>query len=280
MPTGPKTTWDDLSNLGWYKHDIFNALNKDREGTMREYSDMALNEGFANGWGWYCYNTLRGDPRAEQPVFKDLPDDDTVVWSYDNTKNSEAYEDTWTEKWTETRSASLTIKDSASISLKQSITIEGICSTEFGISLSTESDKTETQEKTHELEQTWKIKVEPGEKFKLVRTQSTRIGSQVYLQDYGLDPEHNLIATNGNKWNGHNYWGLYANTCLKNPTGTMKIVGSMKKVTYTFNMVRTGKDGTHKSYLVDMPESPFEDVDEVMTVVSDEKKAPIPGVAQ
>ncbi|KAI0748662.1 hypothetical protein C8Q80DRAFT_1121031 [Daedaleopsis nitida] len=101
---------------------------------------------------WYqCYNSLRGDVYSDGPVFNDLPNDDTNVWEYDNTKNSEPYEDTWIEKWTEKRSASLAIKESASISLKTSITIEGICSTEFGISLGTESDKEETAEDTHEL---------------------------------------------------------------------------------------------------------------------------------
>ena len=61
---------------------------------------------------WYCYNVLKGEPRADEPVFKDLPNDDTVVWEYDNTKNSQPYEDSWAEKWTETRAASLAIKDS------------------------------------------------------------------------------------------------------------------------------------------------------------------------
>ena len=46
----------------------------------------------------------------------------------------------------------------------------------------------------------------------------------------------------------------------------MKIVGSMKKITYTFKIVRTGKDGGQKSCLVDMPESPFADMRESVEI--------------
>ncbi len=50
MP-GPQTTWTDLANLGWYKNNVYNAVNKQRGGSMEGLGDMALNESFANDWG-------------------------------------------------------------------------------------------------------------------------------------------------------------------------------------------------------------------------------------
>ncbi|KAI0749451.1 cytolysin [Daedaleopsis nitida] len=291
MPTGPKTTWTDLSNLGWYKQDVFNALNGQRGGTMRNDGDMELNEGLADKYGWYCYNALRGDVRADGPVFNDLPHDDTIMWKYDNTKNSQPHEEDWSEKWSETRSASLGIKESASISLNTSVTIEGICSTEFGFSVSTESNKEESKEQTHELSHTWKIKVNPGETVSLVRTQKTRLGTQTYYQDFGLDPQSNKIATDGNKWDGHFFWGLSANNALNNPKGTMKIVGTVKEVTFTFAIVRDGKNGSQMREAMFMPPSPLMTKDETKAKVGrtpngggktdseepEEMQAPVPG---
>ena len=49
--SGPKTTWEDLSNLGWFKQQVYDKLNSVRGGTMQGFGDMALNEGFATDYG-------------------------------------------------------------------------------------------------------------------------------------------------------------------------------------------------------------------------------------
>ena len=48
-----KTSWNDLSNLGWSKSRVFNhdAVNPVRDGTMEGLGDMALNEAWADDYG-------------------------------------------------------------------------------------------------------------------------------------------------------------------------------------------------------------------------------------
>ena len=49
--SGPQTKWEDLSNLGWFKQQVYDKLNSVRGGTMQGFGDMALNEGFATDYG-------------------------------------------------------------------------------------------------------------------------------------------------------------------------------------------------------------------------------------
>ena len=44
---GPKTTWEDLSNLGWYKQQVYEKADAARGGTMEGIGDISLNDGIA-----------------------------------------------------------------------------------------------------------------------------------------------------------------------------------------------------------------------------------------
>ena len=65
LPTmsGPRTKWEDLSNLGWFKQQVYDRLNSVRGGTMQGLGDIALNEGFATDFG---YATLRNQALRPQ----------------------------------------------------------------------------------------------------------------------------------------------------------------------------------------------------------------------
>jgi hypothetical protein len=43
---GPLTTFEDLANLGWTKQQIYDVLNKVRDGTMHGTGDLHLNDDF------------------------------------------------------------------------------------------------------------------------------------------------------------------------------------------------------------------------------------------
>lgn len=192
--SGPKTTWEDLSNLGWFKQQVYNKLNAQRGGTMQGLGDMALNEGFATDYGyvtlhlrlkrqadallhtssWYCYNVLHGDPRIGGQSADNI-NSSTIVWSYDNTQNSKPFGPTqWTESWTNSETADLSISvhgmlrimfapmqtkltNPAGISLSQSITIPFVGGSTFSIDISTTSTKTETKSSSRQLSNTWDI---------------------------------------------------------------------------------------------------------------------------
>ncbi|KAI0707921.1 Zb protein [Earliella scabrosa] len=239
-----KTSWNDLSNLGWSKSRVYDAVNAVRDGTMEGQGDMALNERFADDYGWYCYNVLKGDLVANRPVINEIPESDSIAFQYDNTSNTKPFTDTWTETWKNTESATLSVKNAASIELKQSISIQGICNTEFGFTVSTESTETRTDGREYTLSHTFPIEVGPGEIFKLIREKHVTLGSQLFTQDYGLDRNNNLIATKGRKWKDHYYWGFYLNTELNNPSGTMSWIGETKNVIFNFRIERTRPDGT------------------------------------
>lgn len=42
-----KTTWEDLSRLGWPKYDVYKRANSERGGTMGSEKDLYLNTGIA-----------------------------------------------------------------------------------------------------------------------------------------------------------------------------------------------------------------------------------------
>jgi len=47
----PKTTWEDLSNLGWPKQEVYNTLNAQRGNTMEGLGDLAVNDGICETYG-------------------------------------------------------------------------------------------------------------------------------------------------------------------------------------------------------------------------------------
>jgi hypothetical protein len=49
-----------------------------------------------------------GDPYIMRNIPNTLKDE-TTVWSYDNSESDQPFEQEWSEKWTETRSAELSI---------------------------------------------------------------------------------------------------------------------------------------------------------------------------
>lgn len=57
---------------------------------------------------WWCYNTTVGNPYIISRVPKQTSREETA-WSYDNSENSRPFEDTWTEAWSNSRSATLSI---------------------------------------------------------------------------------------------------------------------------------------------------------------------------
>ena len=42
-----KTTWEDLSRLGWPKYDVYKKANEARDGTMSNEGDLYLNTGIS-----------------------------------------------------------------------------------------------------------------------------------------------------------------------------------------------------------------------------------------
>ncbi|KIY46140.1 TEER-decreasing protein [Fistulina hepatica ATCC 64428] len=246
MAPGPKTTWQELSQLGWYKQQVYDRLNSLRGYTMHGFGDMALNESFANDYQWYSYNTTKGDPRSNGDIINSIQSNQTV-WSYDNSGNLQPFESKWTEKWVETSTASLSVTTHAGIELKQSITIPGVGGSEFSISISTESTSSETKSSEHSLENTWTILVNPGEKVSIERTKTSTTGQTVYLVDYGLTND-SLIGTKGDKSGyGLNYY-------LNSPSNTMRLSGHSTKDSYDFKIVRVKPDG--KKVFEPLPQPP------------------------
>ncbi len=101
---------------------------------------------------------------------------DETAWTYDNTQNSKPHVEEWTEKWTNTSSATLTVGSSgmwfspcspnvspidivihglASITLSNHITIFDVAESGFDITISSESSSSESKEETYELSHTW-----------------------------------------------------------------------------------------------------------------------------
>jgi len=201
-----------------------------------------LNAGFAEDWSWYCYNVIKGDPRSDPPQISSADTEETV-WEYQNDTDRD-FTDTWTESWTKSSSASLSITKSSSISLGVGINIKGVVSTDFNITIASDSTKEESKSETYELSHTWEMKVQPHETMSLIRKKTTKTGTQVYYQGFGLDSTpSDLIATKGERYDGHYYYGYSANNYLNNPSGTMNILGSMKSVSFTFHLKTVKRDG-------------------------------------
>ncbi|KAG7442454.1 cytolysin [Guyanagaster necrorhizus] len=240
---GVKTSWEDLSNLGWHKQQVYNTLNAQRGNTMQGLGDIALNEGFAETWSWYCYNVTKGDPYVVGNSV-DNATKTTTVWSYDNRNNSQPFTTRWTETWSTTSTASLTVTRSSSISLTWSVTIGSVAGSDFSISSSNETSSTQSKESTHTLQNDWEITVGAGETLSILRTQLTTNGKSVYNLKYGLN-DGGLIATKGNQYNGHYYWGFSANYYLNYPEGTIAFDGLSQSSSFSHEIVRN--DGAQRA---------------------------------
>ncbi|KAJ7642468.1 hypothetical protein DFH06DRAFT_609066 [Mycena polygramma] len=151
-----KTTWTDLSRLGWPINDIFKRLNPVRNNTMSGTGDMSINSGVAARWEWWSYNTTIGKPyiQGRRPTSTSREE---TAWSYDNTQNTKPYEDSWTESWTNTTSATVTAATSASITLSNQITILDVASSGLDITISTDSSSSESKDTSYNLSHSWTL---------------------------------------------------------------------------------------------------------------------------
>ncbi|KAF7368569.1 TEER-decreasing protein [Mycena venus] len=215
---GPQTNWEDLSNLGWPRNQAYNAFNARRGGTMEGQQDMALNELFALDWGWYSYNVLIGEPRLAGSG-TDHVESSSIVWTYDNSQNLQDFQANWTETWTNTTRASLSITNRSTISLSQSISIMNVANSEFAFTIGTDSTREESRESTHQLSTSWGITVQGGETVHIERVRMITTGQAIYHQDYGL-ASGSRMATKGRRWDGSFFWGLSMNNALNNPRGS------------------------------------------------------------
>ncbi|CDO78028.1 hypothetical protein BN946_scf184907.g18 [Trametes cinnabarina] len=241
MSAYPKTTWEDLSSLGWPINNVYNAANAARDGTMNGIDDLSLNSGIAAKYQWWSYNATIGTPylMSSRPQ---TATKEEVAWSYDNTQNDRPFEQPWTERWTETTSADVSISTSATVSLNASVTIFDVASTGFDISISVDSSSSQHKERSHELSTSWTMEVGPHEKLTLIRTITTSTTVAEYGQDFGLRDD-SMVGTEGDKWNGHYYWGMNINWLCNSPKGTMHILGVGRSVEYSFKLVREGPKG-------------------------------------
>ncbi|KAJ7473031.1 TEER-decreasing protein [Mycena galericulata] len=246
---GPRTSWEDLANLGWYKQQAYDRFNARRGGTMQGLGDIALNESFAHDWSWYSYNVLIGAPRIAGNS-ADTIESSTIVWMYDNSQNMQEFQASWTETWTNSSRASLSISTHAGISLSQSISIPGVGGSEFSISISTDSTKEETRETSHQLSTTWGITVMAGETVSIERVRMVTSGQAIYHQDYGL-ASNSLMAS---AYDGHYYWGFNINSTLNSPRGIMSLLGRSTQENYTFRIVRKTPDGRSRTEPLPPPE--------------------------
>lgn len=236
MAPGPKTTWENLFTLGWPKQQVYDTLNRQRNYTMEGIGDIALNEGFATDWSWYCYNVLHGEPYSEQPAQPTQhTTDEGIAWQYDNTRGRTPFQTTVTETWDITETATLSITSRASIELGAFINVYGVAGSNLSIGIETESTEQKSKQQSYTLSHTWTITVPPGKHVSIRRTKKTSTQRTNYHQAFGLWPQ-SLIATKGKQFNGHYYWGFNANRYLGSPGGTMVLGGESKLTTFEFVM--------------------------------------------
>ncbi|KAJ7728327.1 cytolysin [Mycena metata] len=250
---GPRTSWEDLANLGWYRQQVYNLCNARRGGTMEGMQDIALNETFAFDWSWFSYNVLIGDPRIVGGPTTDNIESSAIVWTYDNTHNLQEFQANWTETWTNTNSASLAITNHSSISLSQSITIMNVATSEFALTIASDSTREESRTTTHELSTSWSITVAAGETVHIERVRTVINGVAMYEQEFGLN-DTARIATKGRRWEGHYFWGMLLNSVLGNPRGRMLLRGLHTQESFHFRIVRVTPDGRRRVEPLPPPE--------------------------
>ncbi|KIM42524.1 hypothetical protein M413DRAFT_408377 [Hebeloma cylindrosporum] len=246
---GPETSFQDLANLGWPKQQIFDTLNSVRSGTMSDISDLHLNDGFCQQWGWYSYNVTIGNLIPQSNIPTNITSTETV-WSYDNSKNNQPFTTTWNEIWVQTTTASVSVTTSASVSLSASFNIPDIGGTSLSVSISSSATTAQTATDSHQLGNTWTITVGPYETMLIDRITTTTSQEVLYSQKYGIaDGTQGLIAS---KWNDHYYWAFCINHYLTDesgnpPTGTLVLTGTGQKQSFDHKIIRkkAGNQGTN-----------------------------------
>ncbi|KAF8509725.1 hypothetical protein JB92DRAFT_2944378 [Gautieria morchelliformis] len=230
-----KTSFEDLAKMGHTKRAIFLACNALRGGTMKDESHLHLNDTFVDQYGWYSYNSMRGDPVLVGSVPQNI-EDTSIAVEYDNSLNSQSLSEEWTEEVKVGTRSTLSIKDSSVIELSQKITIGSVAESGFSMQISTESTSEEVVEQITTTTRKFTITVGPHETVKILRTK-TEVGAiATYNVRYGL----NSLALIGN--------GYYLNSLLGNPGGNIVLTGTSKNTNYLFQVIRTG--GSTKSQVV------------------------------
>ncbi|KAI0675564.1 cytolysin [Trametes maxima] len=245
--SNPKTTLEDLANLGWPVNNILTQANAQRGNTMHGTQDVYINTGIAAQYQWWSYNTTIGTPYLLGSV-PSSTSSDTTTWSYDNSENSESFAQSWTESWQDSTTATVAITNTSTITLSSSVTVFDVASSGIDLSFSTTTSDSHTSENSHNLGTTWNLNVGPYEKLSVVRTITTESQVATYGQDYGLQTG-SLMGTNGSKWNGHYYWAFDLNGLLNYPKGRITIQGVARTTSYSFKLIRVGPSGTTETPL-------------------------------
>ena len=63
---------------------------------------------YAFGYSWYSYNVTHGDLIKESDIPTSVSSSETV-WQYDNSHNDQPFKTTWTEKWAQSTTASVSV---------------------------------------------------------------------------------------------------------------------------------------------------------------------------
>ncbi|KAK0493363.1 hypothetical protein EDD18DRAFT_1179770 [Armillaria luteobubalina] len=240
---GPKTSWEDLAHLGWSQQQVYNTLNPLRYYTMHGLGDLHLNDvifPFNSS-----YNVTKGDPSSVAAENRQVTSEPIPVWEYDNSNGSEPYTTVWTDKWSTTSTASLTLTRGPSINLQWSATIESVADSGFTISMSNDTSEIIEEESTDNLERTFEITVPAGETLEILRTESTTKGQSIYILKYGLNEGNDTIpgasiATTGDPYDGIRNWAFDLNTVLDYPGSKMLFIGLSQSSTFSHEFVRNG----------------------------------------
>jgi len=237
----PKTTYEDLAKLGHAKTDILRRCNELRGGTMQNESQLHVNDGLTDHYGWYSWNGITGPPTLLGVVPKNLGSTQVShVW--DNSANDQEQKDEWDETTTTSTTARLTTTNSASITLSASVTVLDVASSGFSITVGTEEQKENTSTRSEEKKNHFEINVGPHERLELHRMK-TELGQQAtYAVPFGLTTTA-TIGTEGGKYNDHYHWAYNLNSLLGNPTGNILLTGVASTTSHTFKMIRTRGSG-------------------------------------
>ncbi|KAI0795145.1 hypothetical protein C8Q75DRAFT_730946 [Abortiporus biennis] len=177
--SGPLSSTQDLTTLGWSVPRIIEKLNPHRGYTICHEEDIMVNKFIAAIDKRWMYNLMKGPVIPLGDIVTDSVSQTSTAWRYDNTENSYPFTTTWNQTWTETTSATLSVAAAGS---------------EFAITIGSESTKSETKETSTTISNSWEFIVGPGETLSVERTIVTTNGKSIYEQEYDFQGE---ICTNG-----------------------------------------------------------------------------------
>ncbi|KDQ27254.1 flammutoxin-like protein [Pleurotus ostreatus PC15] len=227
-----KTTWEDLAHLGYSRLDVWSALNKQRGGTMRGPLDggVALNEGIALQWAWYCYNDFKGPAAPKEPVYRTVSADE-VLWEYNNTTKDHV-KGKWSGSWKSTEHISATITRNAGIRISGGFDVPNAFDRGVDFRLS-QDEQTKVHEDVVNFSHDWSVVVEPGQHLRLIRKKTTMSGTQEFQVPYGLaNTPEDRIATNGRPWNEYLILPYSLNATCDTPSKVMLITCILRKEEY------------------------------------------------